>query len=273
MGDTRNTNSGVRSSSSPVYVSVVSFGQVQVRQHIRVLGDHPACRDSLPLGLSWERSGEDTIFRNVEAYQTMKMKIDTPVVVPQCPEQCHVHSCSSDICKEGADVHHEQHKQQATATATATLPEAHTSASQFARAKRLSFEERRELLMHGEGEAVTGVTPLDSSSSTTHSTIRRADSHRRRRAAMRAAIYAATSKQEQQNNVNISTRDQPCINGTGPLMAFFSYLAMTNRGNTFTEYSGRDDVHVHDSSIRKICDKRKAWHSSSRDNKSPISLW
>jgi hypothetical protein len=42
-------------------LKVVRFGKVAVREHARILGDHPACRDGLALALDWKHSERTTI--------------------------------------------------------------------------------------------------------------------------------------------------------------------------------------------------------------------
>ena len=46
----------------------VSFGSIEIREHGRVLVDHPSCADGLALGLDWKHS-KKTIVMNVDAYE------------------------------------------------------------------------------------------------------------------------------------------------------------------------------------------------------------
>jgi hypothetical protein len=197
--------------------SSVSFGQVQVRQYVRVLGDHPACCDCLPLGLSWERSGDDTVF-DVEEYHKVKAspedctrgqeqerKYEKRIILSQsaganfcetiknCANSQEIGCLNKDAepqplvshyganCQERAVC---ENKQEPFFRVRSSLSEEDTCA----RARRLTFEERKQLLMQ-QGEA------LDSS---THSAIQRAGNRQRRRNAMQAAITAAAKQQERE---------------------------------------------------------------------------
>mmetsp|Transcript_8076 Transcript_8076/g.12354 ORF Transcript_8076/g.12354 Transcript_8076/m.12354 type:complete len:156 (-) Transcript_8076:47-514(-) len=46
----------------------VSFGYLEIHQHSIIIGDSPSCKDSLPIGLSWEKYGE-TRRINVEEFE------------------------------------------------------------------------------------------------------------------------------------------------------------------------------------------------------------
>jgi hypothetical protein len=46
----------------------VSFGSIEIREHGRVLVDHPSCADGLALGLDWKHA-KKTIVTNVDAYE------------------------------------------------------------------------------------------------------------------------------------------------------------------------------------------------------------
>lgn len=42
-------------------VKTVTFGKVEIRQHARILIDHPACSDGLALGLDWQHCERTTV--------------------------------------------------------------------------------------------------------------------------------------------------------------------------------------------------------------------
>jgi hypothetical protein len=50
----------------------VSFGSIEIREHGRVLVDHPSCADGLALGLDWKHS-KKTIVMDVDAYEMKRM--------------------------------------------------------------------------------------------------------------------------------------------------------------------------------------------------------
>ena len=51
----------------------VSFGKVEIRQHARILGDHPACHDGLALGLDWKH-GERTTIMDLDLYERRRRR-------------------------------------------------------------------------------------------------------------------------------------------------------------------------------------------------------
>ena len=51
----------------------VSFGKVEIRQHARILGDHPACHDGLALGLDWKH-GERTTVMDIDLYERRRSR-------------------------------------------------------------------------------------------------------------------------------------------------------------------------------------------------------
>ena len=52
----------------------VSFGSIEIREHGRVLLDHPSCADGLALGLDWKHSKKSTVMK-VNEYE-MKRAIE-----------------------------------------------------------------------------------------------------------------------------------------------------------------------------------------------------
>merc|ERR1712232_1195747 len=62
-----------KSSSSPGHRKSVSFSQfLEIRQHALTIGDHPSCRDSLPLSLDWEHA--DTLLMDIDDASKKKKK-------------------------------------------------------------------------------------------------------------------------------------------------------------------------------------------------------
>eukprot|EP00540_Astrosyne_radiata_P012027 CAMPEP_0116850312 /NCGR_PEP_ID=MMETSP0418-20121206/16086_1 /TAXON_ID=1158023 /ORGANISM="Astrosyne radiata, Strain 13vi08-1A" /LENGTH=206 /DNA_ID=CAMNT_0004482187 /DNA_START=40 /DNA_END=660 /DNA_ORIENTATION=- len=51
----------------------VSFGNVYIRQHERILGNHPACGDPLALGIGWKHSGRTTVM-GVDTFEQKRQK-------------------------------------------------------------------------------------------------------------------------------------------------------------------------------------------------------
>ena len=51
----------------------VSFGKVEIRQHARILGDHPACHDGLALGLDWKHSERTTVM-DIDLYERRRSR-------------------------------------------------------------------------------------------------------------------------------------------------------------------------------------------------------
>ena len=49
-------------------VKTVTFGKVEVRQHARILSDHPACSDGLALGLDWQHCERATVM-DIDLYE------------------------------------------------------------------------------------------------------------------------------------------------------------------------------------------------------------
>lgn len=49
-------------------VKTVTFGKVEIRQHGRILSDHPACSDGLALGLDWQHCQRTTIME-IDLYE------------------------------------------------------------------------------------------------------------------------------------------------------------------------------------------------------------
>jgi hypothetical protein len=49
----------------------VSFGSVEIREHGRVLVDHPECLDGLGLGLDWKHSKKITVYQ-IDLYERVR---------------------------------------------------------------------------------------------------------------------------------------------------------------------------------------------------------
>jgi hypothetical protein len=114
----------------------VSFGPVRVRWHSRILGDHPNCKDGLPLALGWEIIGDpDTMF-DLDEYEQkervgkeFRSRKDLPL---------------EDQTLESADTHTSASRDGLlTSTGCSSLSSGHRNVM---RAKRLSYEERKKLL-------------------------------------------------------------------------------------------------------------------------------
>lgn len=49
----------------------VSFGSIEIREHGRILVDHPACADGLALGLDWKHSKKVTVYQ-IDLYEKIR---------------------------------------------------------------------------------------------------------------------------------------------------------------------------------------------------------
>jgi hypothetical protein len=114
----------------------VSFGTVRVRWHSRILGDHPVCKDGLPLALGWEIIGDpDTMF-DLDEYEQkervgkeFRSRKDLPL---------------EDQTLESADTHTSASRDGLlTSTGCSSLSLGHRN---VLHAKRLSYEEREKVL-------------------------------------------------------------------------------------------------------------------------------
>lgn len=60
-----------RSLSQKTHRKSVSFNKfLEVRQHALTIGDHPSCRDSLPISLAWEHA--DTMLMDLDGFEAQR---------------------------------------------------------------------------------------------------------------------------------------------------------------------------------------------------------
>jgi hypothetical protein len=51
----------------------VSFSKVEIREHVRIVGDHPACRDGLSLSIGWKHSVLVTVM-DVDLFESLQSR-------------------------------------------------------------------------------------------------------------------------------------------------------------------------------------------------------